>query len=130
MSDRCYMQIECAKKDYDAVLDDYFPEVLEEDGDFVKAADPEANYAYAKELEDWAKRGMIFLALHDAGDEYGGYEVSCDGKKIRFQAYHPNAGLVIPLDEETDKPSQKHLAVKRRAFDKLTSLRAAKAESQ
>lgn len=61
MSDRCYMEIECAKKDYDAVLDDYFPQVMEEDGDYVKASEPEANYAYAKELEEWAEQGIAFL---------------------------------------------------------------------
>ncbi|MCZ6766078.1 MAG: hypothetical protein O7D32_04015, partial [bacterium] len=31
MGDRCYMEIECSKVDYDAVLHDYFAEILEED---------------------------------------------------------------------------------------------------
>ena len=45
MSDRCYMEIQCSKEHYESVLREYFIEILEEDGDYVKAADPEANYS-------------------------------------------------------------------------------------
>jgi hypothetical protein len=71
MSDRCYMTIQCSKKDYDEVLHEYFAEILDEDGSYVEAADSEANYAYTNEMEEWVKQGLIFTAFHDVGGNYG-----------------------------------------------------------
>ncbi len=134
MSDRCYMTIQCSKNDYDEVLHEYFAEILEEDGSFVEAADAEANYAYTNETEEWAKQGLIFMAFHDVGGNYGAYEIACDGKELCEAPYHHDRCLVVRFDEKTGQPDpeavkqvRKFLEVRRRALASLDKLRAVKA---
>lgn len=133
MSDRCYMEIQCSKKDYESTLREYFIEILEEDGDYIKAADPEANHAYTKEAEEWADQGLVFIAFHEGGANYGGYAIACDGAWLCDAPYHHDRGLVVEMDEETGQPeaeglerAQKLLEVRQRATKHLDSLRAAK----
>ena len=135
MGDRCYMTIQCSKKDYDEVLHEYFVEVLEEDGSYVQAADSEANYAYANEMEEWAKRGIVFVAFHDVGGNYGAYEVACDGQELCEAPYHHDRGLVVKIDETTGKPDadgveqvRKFLDIRPRVLASLDKLRAVQAE--
>ena len=116
------------------MLREYFIEILEEDGDYVKAADPEANYAYTNEIEEWADQGLVFIAYHDVGGNYGGYEIACDGNELCDAAHHRDRGLVVKIDEETGQPVseglqqvQKLLEIRQRATKHLDSLRAAKA---
>ncbi len=129
MSDRCYMTIQCAKKDYDEVLHEYFPEVSETEGEFVCASAPEADYAYADEVEEWSKQGMVFIAFHDVGGNYGAYEIASEGKELREQPYHRDHRLVAPLNDTTGKPdsavleqAQEFLKVRRRAQEYLNNL--------
>ncbi len=135
MSDRCYMTIQCSKKDYDEVLHEYFAEILDEDGSYVEAADSEANYAYTNETEEWAKQGLIFMAFHDVGGNYGAYEIACDGKELCEAPYHHDRCLVVRFDEKTGQADpeaveqvRKFLEVRRRATEHLDSLRAAKVD--
>ena len=134
MSDRCYMEIQCSKSDYESTLREYFIEILEEDDGYIKAADPEANHAYTKEAEEWADQGLIFIAFHEAGANYGGYEIACDGEWLCDAPYHHDRGLVVEMDEETGQPrteglkeARKLLEVRQRAMKHLDSLRAPKA---
>ncbi|MCZ6653120.1 MAG: hypothetical protein O7D91_08840 [Planctomycetota bacterium] len=134
MGDRCYMEIQCSREHYESVLREYFIEILEEDGGYVKAADPEANYAYTNEIEEWADQGLIFIAYHDVGDNYGGYEIACDGKELCDAPHHRDRGLVVQIDEKTGQPVpggleqvQKLLEIRRRATKHLAGLRAANA---
>ena len=133
MSDRCYMEIQCSKSDYESTLREYFVEILEEDGGYIKAADPEASHAYTKEAEEWADQGLIFVAYHESGDHYGGYEIACDGERLCDAPYHHDRGLVVEMDEDTGQPgtegvkeARKLLEVRQRAMKHLDSLRAAK----
>lgn len=133
MSDRCYMEIQCSKKDYESVLREYFIEILEEDGDYVKASDPEANHAYTKEAGKWVDQGLIFVAYHESGDHYGGYEIASDGERLCDAPCHHDRGLVVEMDEETGQPVPEELEqvrtfleVRSRAKKHLDSLRAAK----
>ncbi len=134
MGDRCYMEIQCSREHYESVLHEYFIEILEEDGDYVKAADPEANYAYNNEIEEWADQGLIFIAFHDVGGNYGGYEIACDGEELCDAPHHRDRGLVVKIDEKTGQPVpealeqvQKLLKIRHRAMEHLDKLRAAKA---
>jgi len=126
------MEIQCSKAHYESVLHEYFVEILEEDGDYVKAADPEANYAYTNEIEEWADQGLVFIAFHDVGDNYGGYEIACDGEQLCDAPHHRDRGLVVEIDENTGQPvpealeqARKLLKVRHRAMKHLDSLRAA-----
>ena len=133
MGDRCYMEIQCAREHYESVLHEYFTEVLEEDDEYVKAADPEANYAYTNEIEEWAKLGLVFIAFHEVGGNYGAYEIACDGKELCEAPYHRDRGVVVRFDEKTGQPDpeaveqvRKFLEIRRRATEHLDTLRAAK----
>ena len=131
MSDRCYMEIQCAKKDYDEVLHEYFPDVLETAGEFLWASASEADYAYADEVEEWSRQGMVFIAFHGSGGNYGAYEIASEGKKVREQPNHQDHRLVVPLNDTTGTPdsaaleqAQAFLEVRRRAQEYLNKLHA------
>ncbi len=101
----------------------------------MEAADSEANYAYTNETEEWAKQGLIFMAFHDVGGNYGAYEIACDGKELCEAPYHHDRCLVVRFDEKTWQPDpeavkqvRKFLEVRRRALASLDKLRAVQAE--
>lgn len=129
MGDRCYVRLECRRRDLQRFLDEGF----QEDGDAgdpetrdgVVVVDTERNYG----LQCGDFKGAVFFGRHDAGDDYGACVFASDGKEsVEAEAGHGGYEPVVQYDEDglcpTDmETAKRYWQVRRNAVKKMGGLR-------
>ena len=105
MSNSCHVEISCLEAHIELFKEIGFDDFSRRAGDSLlyTGDDMDADYDYETKLEELAKKGIDFVAISDAGDDYeGSFYISFHGKYFTHQIINIDPVVTVQKNGKID----------------------------